>query len=140
MAYTGGIRFMDLPSYYTKMSLHIDFDIEREEALVASVGWLRNCTIEPVVGDKKYHIIMDLSRAKIGWIKYDVEAIQEFQRIWCLLIGKMKQGRHIWSESHSQYYLLVIRPTSMEYEYERIGYGTVQRKYVLGYGRRVWIV
>ena len=63
-----------------------------------------------------FTIISLLDGREKGWIRYDVENGEDLRNERCFVIGRTKGG----------YYILVVRPTSMNGEYRRVGIGLVQ--------------
>ena len=125
MAYNGGIQFMDIPSGKVDWINNLRFDERHELALITNVGEFRDCTMEP---DGKHYAILDFGRTKRGWIQYDVEEDKDLFKERCVVAGK-KSG---WNRLDvKEYYILVIRPTSVDGEYKRVGVGLIQSDYVV---------
>jgi hypothetical protein len=131
MAYNGGIQFIDIPFSKVDWNNNLQFDKERELALITRVGKFRDCTMEP---DGKHYAILDSGRTKRGWIQYDVEEDEDLFKERCVVVGKKS------SEDDSEdgdrldvkeYYILVVRPTSVDGEYKRVGVGLIQSDYVV---------
>lgn len=124
MAYNGGIQFMDIPFGTVDWIDNLRFDKGRELVLITNVGEFRDCTMEP---DGKHYAILDSSRTKRGWIQYDVEEDEDLFKERCVVVGKRSSNRLDIKE----YYILVIRPTSVDGEYKRVGVGLIQSDYVV---------
>jgi len=126
MAYTGGVRFMRISAretmYWTK---NIRFDNDNKSVLIASVRKFQNCTAEQ---ENNHYIIWDSRRVKRGWIQYDVEANVDLHRMRCVCLGKFRWRGKFWERQFRRVrcYMLVVRPTSVNGEYERIGLGVVE--------------
>jgi hypothetical protein len=128
MAYNGGIQFMDIPFGTVDWIDNLRFDKGRELALITDVGEFRDCTMEP---DGKHYAIRDSGR-KRGWIQYDVEEDEDLFKERCVVAGKKsikdKDGDRL---DVKEYYILVVRPTSVDGEYKRVGVGLIQSDYVV---------
>ena len=117
---------MDIPFGTVDWIDNLRFDKGCELALITDVGEFRNCTMEP---DGKYYAILDFGRTKRGWIQYDVEEGDLFKER-CVVAGK-KSIKNRDSEDVKEYYILVVRPTSVDGEYKRVGVGLIQSNYVV---------
>jgi hypothetical protein len=118
MAYSGGVRFLDITLSSAQWVVNLGFDQGRDykHALIADVGKFRNCTIESE-GDR--YAVFDLTKTNMGWIRYDVEDSKNFLEEHCVFVGATSDSEY--------YYILVARSTSAEFEYERIGIGLVSK-------------
>jgi len=129
MAYNGGIQFIDIPFGTVDWINNLGFDEEREPALIADIGEFRDCIMEP---DGKHYAILDFGTTKRGWIQYDVKEDEDLFKERCVVVGKKsskdKDGDRL---DVKEYYILVIRPTSVDSEYKRVGVGLVQSNYVV---------
>ena len=127
MAYNGGIQFIKIPFGKVDWINNLQFDKGHELALITDVGEFRDCTMEL---DGKDYAILDFSRTKRGWIQYDVKEDEDLFKERCVVVGKMsnkdRDGLDI-----KEYYILVVRPTSVDGEYERVGVGLIQSDYVV---------
>jgi len=110
---------MDIKTKLAEWVDTLQFDKEREHALITDVGKFRDCTMEP---DGDHHVILDFSRRKRGWIRYDVENDSEPRQERCVVIGG--------HERDFDYYILVVVPTRVDGEYRRVGVGTIHCSYV----------
>jgi hypothetical protein len=127
MAYNGGIQFMDIPFGTVDWIDNLRFDEECKHALITNVGEFRDCTMEP---DGKYYAILDFSRTKRGWIQYDVKEDEDLFKERCIVAGK-KSSKYWDRLGVKEYYILVVRPTSVDGEYKRVGVGLIQSDYVV---------
>ena len=140
MAYNGGIQFMDIPFGTVDWIDNLRFDKGRELVLITDVGEFRDCTMEP---DGKYYAILDFGRRKRGWIQYDAEEDEDLFKERCVVVGKKSiedsedgDSEDMDSEDGDrldvkEYYILVVRPTSLDSEYKRVGVGLIQSDYVV---------
>lgn len=124
MAYYGGIRFQDeneLPSGQVKWitSLCFDKDNDRDHALIADVGVFHQDCRTRLAGSRCD--VFDLAQTNRGWIRYDVEDGKSLLEEYCVVV--------VGSTANSEdYYILLVRPTTVDGEYERVGMGQVSKK------------
>ena len=83
--------------------------------------------------DGKHYAVLDFGRMKRGWIRYDVEDGEDLCKERCIVAGKkstyeIKDGDIL---DVKEYYILVVRPTSVNDEYKRVGVGLIQSDYVV---------
>jgi hypothetical protein len=123
MAYDGSIKFMEIPFNCLDWNVELRFNKKGKDALVTNVGVFRNCSLEQ--RDTSY-AILDSSKAERGWIQYDIEASEDLQAERCVVVGRASQ----WLRN-KKYYILVVRPTSVDGEYTRVGVGWIQSDYVV---------
>ncbi|KAF2786010.1 HET-domain-containing protein [Melanomma pulvis-pyrius CBS 109.77] len=121
MAYHGGIRFLDekeLPvgEVHWITSLCFDKDRDCDHALIADVGVFKNCTMEL---EGSCYAVFNLSKTNRGWIRYDVEDGKNLLEEHCVVVGSTKNSE--------DYYILLVRPTTVDGEYERVGIGRVSK-------------
>jgi hypothetical protein len=121
MAYHGGIRFQDENELYVGQahwitSLRLDKDRDCNHALIADVGVFKHCKMKL---DGVRYAVFDLSETKRGWICYDVEDGKNLLKEHCVVVGSIKDSEY--------YYILVVRPTTVDGEYERVGMGQVSK-------------
>jgi len=121
MAYTGAIQFVKIYFDTIQWTRNVKFDMERTLALIVNVSKFQNCTTEP---DTTCYVILDLRRVRRGWVQYDMQGIVDFREMRCVCIGDF------WGQFDYQYYILVVRPTSINGEYERVGLGIIEKSYV----------
>lgn len=122
MAYDGGIRFLDdeeVPFRNVHWITNLRFDEHCNYALIADVGRFQDCRMEI---DGNRYAVFDLSRTDRGWVRYDVEDGKDLLEEHCVVVGSTQDSWH--------YYILVVRPTRVDGEYERVGIGKVQRNYL----------
>ena len=135
MAYNGGIQFIDIPFGTVDWIKNLQFDKERKPALITDIGEFRDGIMEP---DGNYYAVLDFDRMKRGWIQYDVEEGEDLCNERCVVVGKRssKDGDRL---DVKEYYILVVRPTSVDGEYKRVGVGLIQSNYVVrrGFNMRV---
>ena len=123
---------MDIPFGTVDWINNLRFDKGRELVLNTDVGEFRDCTMEP---DGKYYAILDFGRTKRGWIQYDVEEDENIFKERCVVVGK--KSIEDWDSEDGdrldvkEYYILVVRPTSVDGEYKRVGVGLIQSDYVV---------
>lgn len=122
MAYSGGIRYLNVSFGEVEWIDNLRFDKER--ALITDVGSFQDCTMEPI---GKHHEALISGGMKKGWIRYDVEECGEVGNERCVIVGKTCKMDEGDTASHVQeYYILVVRPTGVCGEYERAGVGLIQ--------------
>jgi hypothetical protein len=125
MAYTGGIQFMEIQWGAVEWIDNLWLDDERKLALCGEEGRFQKCTTKP---DKRRHVILDFGGMERGWIQYDLEEESEdISKVRCVVIGRDKET----TSNVIMYYILVVRPTSVDGEYDRVGSGTIHRDYVV---------
>ncbi|KAF2178434.1 HET-domain-containing protein [Zopfia rhizophila CBS 207.26] len=133
MAYGGGIQFMDILFGDVDWNNELRFNkkpkMEGRHALVTDIGAFRNCSLEQ--RDTSYAILdLDSNKAERGWIQYDIETSEDLHAERCVVVGR----KYHWVErglSNTKYYILVVRPTSVDAEYRRVGVGWIQSDYVV---------
>jgi len=125
MAYDGGIQFMDIPFGTVDWMVSLRFDEKHKygwwfnkngnPALVTDIGVFQNCGLEK--RDISY-AILDSNKAERGWIRYDVEASEGLDAEQCVVVGRDAYKNELRLR---KYYILVVRPTSVDNEYTRVG-------------------
>jgi hypothetical protein len=120
MAYDGSIRFLALGIGSVEWARNIRYDKECDcrHVLIADVGKFQDCRME-LEGNR--YALTDLSNTKRGWIRYDVKDGNNLLEEYCVVVGKTTYGE----DDCEGYYILVVRPTSVDNEYERVGMGRV---------------
>jgi hypothetical protein len=108
------------------------FDDERDSALIAGVGKIRNCTMWR---DGDRYTVFDFFGRKKGWVRYDVESDKKGRREQCVVIGRTEG-----SVDKEHYYILVVVPTRIDGEYRRVGVGMVRSSCVVSLRADVRIV
>jgi hypothetical protein len=119
MAYDGGIRFLneeEIPFYRVQWITDLRFDKHCDHALIADVGVFQDCTMESV-GSR--YAVFDLSETNRGWIHYDIKDGKNLLEEHCVVVGSI--------ENSEDYYILLVRPTTVDGEYERVGMGQVSK-------------
>jgi len=130
MAYSGGIQFMDIPLGEADWVDHLQFDEECDHAITANLGTFQNCTME--LDGARYAVLS--SGAERGWIQYDVEGGKDLCKEQCVVVGRRSNS------GIAEYYVLVVRSTSVDGEYRRIGVGLIQSDCVVGQRNNVRVV
>jgi hypothetical protein len=119
MAYDGGISFLDeeeIPFDRVQWITDLRFDEHCDHALIADVGVFQGCTME---WEGSRFAVFDLSETNRGWIRYDVEDGKNLLEEHCVVVGS--------TENSKVYYILLVRPTSVDSEYKRVGMGQVSK-------------
>ncbi|KAI0506833.1 heterokaryon incompatibility protein-domain-containing protein [Xylaria bambusicola] len=129
MAYGGSIRFMEIPFGDVDWAQNLRF-IEEEEGkknhvLLTDVGVFWNCSLEQ--RDASY-AVLDSSKVERGQIWYDIEVSIDPHTERCIVVGRNSPGGE--HGSSNKYYILVVRRTSVDDEYTRVGVGWVDSDYV----------
>jgi hypothetical protein len=133
MAYDGGIQFMDIPFRKVDWMVRLRFNEDKygwwfnkkgNPALVTDIGVFRNCDLEQ---RETNHVILDSSKAERGWIWYDLEVSESLDAERCVIVGRDSRKDELGLR---KYYILVVRPTSVDKEYTRVGVGGVWSDYV----------
>jgi hypothetical protein len=134
MAYDGGIQFMDIP--FGKLDWDDDFRFnnwidklrfnKHKCALVTNVCVFRNCGLEQ--RDTSY-AILDSNKAERGQIQFDIEASEDLHAERCVVVGRETDMDNNLP-TNMKFYILVVRQTSVNDEYRRIGAGWIQSDYV----------
>jgi hypothetical protein len=71
---------------------------------------------------------LDSGKAERGQIQYDVEASKDLHAERCVVVGR--------KHNVEEYYILVVRPISVDSEYRRVGVGLIQSDCVVGQDQR----
>jgi hypothetical protein len=134
IAYDGGIEFMDIPfgkvdwmvrlRFNKKHNYEWWFNKKGNAALVTDIGVFRNCNLEQ---RETNHVILDSNKAERGWIWYDLEASKDLDAEQCVVVGRDAREDEFGLR---KYYILVVRPTSVDNEYTRVGVGWIRSDYV----------
>ncbi|KAF2201403.1 HET-domain-containing protein [Delitschia confertaspora ATCC 74209] len=138
MAYSGGIQFMNIPFNTVDWidNLRFDEECECDHAIVSNVWKFENCMIEL---HGALYKISDSDGMPRGWVQYDVEAGEELDKEGCIVVGRIKDNEND-ALGIKKYYILVVRPTSVDAEYKRVGIGLIQIEYLVSWGVNVRIV
>jgi hypothetical protein len=124
MAYRGGIKFVDVSfaaSDDIRWQIELKFDREQNDALIGSLGKFWKCTI---IQKETRYVILDSRETERGWLQFDVEDGTDLDMQKCVVVGRTGRGPEI------QYFILVVRPTATNGEYERVGVGLIQASHV----------
>jgi hypothetical protein len=143
MAYNGGIQFMEIPYAKVDWNENIRFNnwidklrFEKHKyALVADICVFRDCGLEQ--RDTNYTIV-DSSKAERGQIRYDVEASEDLHAERCVVVGK--ESQRYQTLTNWKYYILVVRQSSVDGEYRRVGAGWIQKDYIARHKLNVRVV
>jgi hypothetical protein len=108
------------------------FNKKGKPALVTDIGVFQNCGLEK--RDTSY-AILDSDKAERGWIRYDFEASEGLDAERCVVVGRQPYENELW-----KYYILVVRPTSVDNKYMRVGVGWIQSDYVTRQRRNMRVV
>ena len=145
MAYDGGVKFIDIPFGGVDWINYLRFDgghnfmlfkKKGKHALITEIGGFRNCSLQK---KERCHAILDSSKTERGWIQYDIMGTEDLQAERCVVVGrKLHEDQH--GLKKTKYYILVVRPTSTDGEYERVGVGLVQSDYVVRLSLSVRVV
>lgn len=125
MAYDGVVQFMDIPFGGVDWINNLRFDKKHKHALIIDIGAFRNCSLQK---KERCHAILDSSKTERGWIQYDITGTEDLQAERCVVVGRKLHEDQL---KKTKYYILVVRPTSTNGEYERVGVGLVQSDYVV---------
>jgi hypothetical protein len=120
MAYNGGIDFMSNSRLIVPCSRDLGFDTN-QEALVVKIRQFEYCRMEQ---EEKEHAIFANSR-RVGSLWFDMATKIEFRH--CVVVGMRKDQEE---GPRKAYYILVVREKPLEKEYERLGVGKVEARYI----------
>ena len=79
--------------------------------------------------DKKYYTVLDFYRIKRGWIQYNIKG-ENPQKERCVITRRRSKINRDRLEV-KEFYILVIKPTSIDGEYRRVGVRLIQSNYVV---------
>jgi hypothetical protein len=118
--------------------------------LVTNVCVFQNCSLEQ--RDTSY-AILDSSKAERGKIQYNVKASKDLHAKRCVVVGRkhkvkdneFEDSDEIKDEDNDilgvkEYYILVVRLTSVDGEYRRVSVRLIQSSCVVGQRTNVRIV
>jgi len=94
---------------------------ERKHAIVTNLWTVLDL---PKVFCRAQHAVLNSDGAKEGWINYDLEGGEDSCQKRCIVVGRLQES------DVDKYYVLVVRSTSVNGEYRRIGLGLIQSKCV----------
>ncbi|KAF2026908.1 HET-domain-containing protein, partial [Setomelanomma holmii] len=125
MAYSGGVKFIDVKFGNMEWINSIRFDEKREGAINASLWAFRECI---PVHCGSYHDVQDLSGATKGRIHFDLGGVDILDELHCIVVGKVAFRDS--SLASTEYHILVVQSTDAHGDYRRVGIGTVHRSHV----------
>lgn len=139
MACSGCIKFMTITlgeaGWIGDHHLHFDKERECDHAITASLGKLRDCKMR-FDEKEKNNTVMDVTGTVRGWIQYDVGGDKDRHVKHCVVVGRETKS----DVSVAKYYILVVRPTSVDGEYTRIGVGQIQTGFVVRQRKSIRLV
>jgi hypothetical protein len=122
MAYSGGVRFMNIVIGSVSWVNALAFDAERDSAaLIADVGEFRHVIRKP---DANRYTLFDFFGREKGWVRYDIEGGKSGHSNRCVVIGRTEENEENIGKKY--YYILVVLPTREDGEFTRIGVGMVR--------------
>ena len=124
MAYRGGIKFVDVSfaaSDDVRWQIELKFDRERNDALTGPLGKFWKCT---AIQKETRYTVLDSRETERGWLQFDAEDSADLDIQKCVVVGRTGRGPEI------KYFILVVRPTATNGEYERVGVGLIQASHV----------
>jgi hypothetical protein len=130
MAYSGGVKFINVEFGDMAWINSIRFDKNREEAIIASLWAFREWTL---VHCGLYHDVQDLNRETKGRIHFDLGGGHIIDELYCVVVGRNMPIRAsgVNDTASSEYYILVVRTTGVDGEYRRVGAGTIHHSHVV---------
>ena len=131
MAYNKGIQFIDIPFGIVNQINNLRFNKGRELILIANIRKFWDCIMEP---DRKRYAIFNFGRTKRGQIQYNVKEDEDLFKERYVVIRKKPSKDKIKAGDRlgiKVYYILVIRPTSIDSEYKRVRVRLIQSDYVV---------
>lgn len=130
MAYSGGIKFIDVKYGGIEWIDSLQFDKENGNAIIASLWAFRKWA---PVDCGSYHEVQDLNGARKGTIYYDLDGGNNYDKEYCVVIGReVSEVASEDSESMStEYHILVVVSTDVDRKYRRVGSGTVHCSHVV---------
>lgn len=110
---------MDIPMGEVDWIDYFWFDEERKRdyAIISNLWTFQNCTIGFY---KAQYVVLDPNGVRI---QYDVEGGKDLRKEQCVVIGRKRKI--------DEYYVLVVRSTSVDSKYKRNGVGLIQSDYVI---------
>jgi hypothetical protein len=143
MAYSGSIQFMDITFgdvewvrrlRFNRRYKYKPFNKKWKPALVTNISSFRHCSLKQ---SETGCAVLDSGGSERGEIQYDVETHERLDSERCVVLGRDVLESVAGKRN---YYILVVRPTSMENEYTRVGAGWIQGDYVARQDLQVLIV
>lgn len=125
MAYNGNIRFFKVRFGSVSWIQTLHFDECCKWALVTNVGEITGCT--KVLGKYNCTLLYGSGRVR-GWIRYDTVHCGELDKERCVVVGRKSEiGENDDDKLGARdYFILVVKPTTTDAEYERVGFGLVE--------------
>jgi hypothetical protein len=103
------------------------FKRKGRHALVTNIRVFWNCSLEQ--RDISY-AILNLSKAKRGQIWYNIKSSRDLYTKQCVVVRRNScKDKH--RPRNKKYYILVVRLTSVDSEYTRVGVKWVQNNYIV---------
>ena len=112
---------MDIPFDNINWINNLRFDKGHELALITDVGEFRDCTMEL---NRKYYAILDFGKMKRGWIQYNIKEDKDLFKKQSI-VTRRKSSKYWDRLDVKKYYILVIRPTSVDSKYKKIRVGLI---------------
>jgi hypothetical protein len=143
MAYSGSIQFMDITFggvewvrslRFCKRYKYRRFNKKWKPAFVTDIGFFQRCNPERKGAGCA---ILDLDGTERGRIQYDIETHEHLDAERCVVVGRDYRESDAGKRN---YYILVVRLTSIENEYTRVGAGWILSDYVVRQGVQALIV
>lgn len=129
MSYIGAIKFMIEPKHGLDYAIALFFCPDRRECLNVEIADFWEVLLKEM--DTKYEVL-DLQGQKVGTIYYDTDDI--IQSPQCVIVGQSPGGY-----AH-RYFILIVKPTLVQSEYERIGCGYIKPSHISRISGRVRLI
>jgi hypothetical protein len=129
MAYTGGIKFIDVDYGTLEVFNNLRFAKGNKKALITNVWEFGDCHLKKEEATR--YQILDSCGTEIGWIMYDIEDGKDLRLERSVVVGRTCQsdGSESNGLDNRKYHILIVRQRAGN-EYERVGIGTVQHGYI----------
>jgi len=125
MAYTGGIKFMDIDVFKLDLFKNLKFYGDNKQALITDVWKFRGDLKAKEQSEAVSRRILDSYGKERGWIVYDVKGEEDLASKRSVVVGRTG------SEDQSKYYMLIVKQREgNQSEFERVGIGMVQKGYI----------
>jgi hypothetical protein len=139
MAYSGGVKFIDVNFGDMEWINSLQMDEENNDIIIASLWAFREWTPVPC---GPYHIVQDLNGATKGRIHFDLSGGDILGKEYCVVVG-MEVSRVKFGDDDStstKYHILVVVSTDVDGEYRRAGAGIVHCSHVVRQRAEVRVV
>ena len=136
IAYNRGIQFIDIPFSTVNWINNLRFNKRRELVLITYIGKFRDYTIEP---NRKHYTILDFGRTKRGQIQYNIKEDEDLFKERYIIARKKSSGDRDRLDV-KEYYILVIRPTSIYSKYKRVRVRLIQSNYIIRQRFKVQVI